>query len=123
LNYGWNIMEGLHCFEPRSGCDQSGLTLPVVEYSHDEGSCSVTGGYVYRGSAVPDLGGTYFYSDFCSGFIRSFELSGGTASNPHTWPDLEQALEDRSIASFGEDGAGELYVVTGGGRVYQFVAE
>ncbi len=122
LNYGWNTMEALHCFEPSSGCDQTGLTLPVVEYDHSQG-CSVTGGYVYRGSAAPDLRGVYFYSDFCSGFIRSFRFSGGAATDPHSWPDLEDDLEDQSVASFGEDGAGELYVLTAGGRVYRFVAE
>ena len=66
-NYGWNTMEGAHCFE-RSVCDQSGLTLPVAEYSHAQG-CSVTGGYVYRGSAVPSLAGWYVYGDFCTGRI------------------------------------------------------
>jgi glucose/arabinose dehydrogenase len=122
LNYGWNVMEGLHCFRPSSGCDQTGLTLPVVEYGHSQG-CSVTGGYVYRGAAVPDLRGAYFFSDFCTGFIRSFRLAGGAATDPLSWPDLTADLEDRSVSSFGEDAAGELYILTAGGRVYRFVTE
>ncbi|MGH9204833.1 MAG: PQQ-dependent sugar dehydrogenase, partial [Vicinamibacterales bacterium] len=67
-NYGWRIMEGAHCFNPGSGCDQSGLTLPVAEYGR-QGGCSVTGGYVYRGSALPEWQGVYFYADFCSGEV------------------------------------------------------
>jgi glucose/arabinose dehydrogenase len=123
LNYGWSVMEGRHCFKPSSGCDQSGLTLPVVEYDHSQG-CSVTGGYVYRGAAVPDLRGLYFYSDFCTGFIRSFRFSGGVASDPRSWPDLVADLGDQSaVSSFGEDASGELYVLTADGRVYRFVTE
>ena len=64
LNYGWNLMEARHCFQ--AGCDQAGLTLPVAEYSHQDG-CSVTGGYVYRGEALPDLVGGYLFSDYCCG--------------------------------------------------------
>jgi glucose/arabinose dehydrogenase len=122
LNYGWDRMEGLHCFQPSSGCNRSGLTLPVVEYSHDDG-CSVTGGYVYRGSAVPSLSGTYFYSDFCTGFVRSFRLAGGTATDQRSWPDLEADLGAANVTSFGEDSGGELYIVTSGGRIFEFVAE
>jgi glucose/arabinose dehydrogenase len=119
LNYGWNRMEGLHCFEPSQGCDRTGLTLPVVEYSHADG-CSVTGGYVYRGSALPDLKGAYFYSDFCSGFVRSFRFSGGAATDAKSWPDL-QPSGDHSVTSFGEDSSGELYILTSGGSVYEVV--
>ena len=75
-NYGWDLMEGDECFEPASGCDRTGLELPAVRYSHDDG-CSVTGGYVYRGSAIPSLQGTYFYSDFCGGWVRSFRFANG----------------------------------------------
>ncbi|HEX8832116.1 MAG TPA: PQQ-dependent sugar dehydrogenase, partial [Longimicrobium sp.] len=64
-NLGWNLMEGMHCYNT-SGCVQQGLTLPVLEYSHDDG-CSITGGFVYRGSAVPALRGHYFYADYCKG--------------------------------------------------------
>jgi glucose/arabinose dehydrogenase len=119
LNYGWNVMEGTHCFEPEDGCDRAGLTLPVLEYGHGEG-CSVTGGYVYRGAALPDLRGAYFLSDFCTGFVRSFKLAGGRASDERRWPELEPT--EHGVASFGEDAAGELYVLTSGGAVYKVVA-
>ena len=76
LNYGWNIMEGSLCFPIGSPCTQTGLTLPVIEYDHSQG-CSIIGGYVYRGSAIPALSGTYFYGDLCSGFVRSFRYTGG----------------------------------------------
>src|SRR5438093_246757 len=81
VNYGWHIMEGRHCFNPMTGCNMTGLTLPVLEYDHSNG-CSITGGFVYRGCRMPDLRGTYFYSDYCSAFIRTFRgVSGGDAQN------------------------------------------
>ncbi|HWC06515.1 MAG TPA: PQQ-dependent sugar dehydrogenase, partial [Gemmatimonadota bacterium] len=86
VNYGWNVMEGSECFQD-DDCDRAGLTLPVVEYDHGEG-CSITGGFVYRGSALPELRGHYFFSDFCSGFVRSFRLAGGAAVEERSWPDL-----------------------------------
>jgi glucose/arabinose dehydrogenase len=114
-NYGWNVMEGSRCYLS-SSCPQSGLALPVAEYGHSAG-CSVTGGYVYRGSGSPDLQGRYFYGDFCSGWIRSFVMSDGVAT------DLQDHSADidkvPNLASFGEDGAGELYVVSLGGTVYR----
>jgi glucose/arabinose dehydrogenase len=115
LNYGWNVMEGTHCFGGDS-CDQTGLTLPVLEYDHSQG-CSVTGGFVYRGAAIPDLQGHYLYSDFCSGFLRSFRLVGGEAVEPRSWPVGDLG----SVFSFGEDASGELYVLTGDGRVQRLV--
>lgn len=118
LDYGWNVMEGDACFEPREGCDREGLTLPVLTYGHDEG-CSVTGGHVYRGQAIPALQGAYFYSDFCSGFVRSFRFSGGEAVDRRRWPELEPT--ERGVSSFGEDAAGELYLTTRGGSVYRVV--
>lgn len=118
LNYGWDVMEGNACFEPREGCDRSGLTPPVVVYGHDDG-CSVTGGHVYRGSAIPSLRGTYFYSDFCSGFVRSFRFAGGAATEERRWPELEPS--DGQVSSFGEDSEGELYLATAAGSVYRIV--
>jgi hypothetical protein len=115
-NYFWNTMEALHCYSPASGCSQTGLTLPVLEYGHGGGSCAVTGGYVYRGAAVPAVEGQYFYSDNCSGFIRSFRWSGGTISGQKSW----NALTIAGVNSFGEDGQGELYVMTYGGTLYRF---
>lgn len=119
VNYGWDVMEGGHCFEPSAGCDQTGLALPVLEYDHVP-ECSVTGGYVYRGAAIPALRGAYFYADYCAGWVRSFRYDNGTASAQHEWDfgDLGQIL------SFGEDSAGELYilsVLSGNGGVYRIV--
>ncbi len=111
-NYGWNVMEGAHCFRS-ANCDESGLELPIAEYSHDQG-CSITGGYVYRGSAVPELVGHYLFADFCSGRVWSAHLdeSGDWSMN--------QLLEtDRELTSFGTDAAGELYAVDRGGGIYR----
>lgn len=113
VNYGWRIMEGVHCFNATS-CNQSGLTLPVHEYSHGEG-CSVTGGYVYRGEDLTGLQGHYFYSDFCSGFLRSFRVTGGSATEHREW----NVGVLGNVLSFGEDSTGELYMLTGGGRVFR----
>jgi glucose/arabinose dehydrogenase len=104
-NYGWKAMEGSHCFEPRTDCDLDGLVLPIAEYDHTSG-CSVTGGYVYRGTRYPQMAGVYFFGDYCSGDIWGLrrEPSGDWA--------MALLLEtDVSISSFGEDAAGELYVV------------
>lgn len=117
-NYGWNITEGSDCFQPPSGCATSGLVPPLVEFDHSGGECSVIGGYVYRGSAVPELRGTYFYADFCAQWIKSFRLSGGQATQRTDWPNL---FPGGSVVSFGEDGFGELYIVTLGGGVYRII--
>lgn len=117
-NYGWSIMEGSECFNGAE-CDQTGLTLPTFEYSHREG-CSVTGGYVYRGSAIPALQGHYFYADFCQGWVRSFRYVGGTVTDETAWPILSPG---GSILSFGEDSAGELYVVQASGGIFKIVPD
>lgn len=103
VNLGWPIMEGSSCFGA-SSCDGAGLWLPVDEYTHAEG-CSVTGGYVYRGSGIPELTGHYFYSDFCSGFLRSI-LDGVRFD----W--TEQVGSTPNVSGFGIGGDGELYVVS-----------
>ena len=118
LNYGWNVMEGSDCFEPRDGCDRDGLTLPVAEYDHGDG-CSVTGGYVYRGDAISELRGTYLFSDFCSGFVRGFRFANGQATGERRFAELEPS--DNSVASFGEDADGELYILTGDGGVHKII--
>ena len=118
VNYGWNIMEGTHCFR-EAACDRTGLTLPVFEYGHGEG-CSITGGYVYRGSAIPALQGHYFYADFCQGWVRSLRYSEGTVTDQTDWPSLAPG---GSVLSFGEDAAGELYVLDQGGRVSRVVPD
>jgi glucose/arabinose dehydrogenase len=116
-NYGWTVMEGFHCYGSAT-CNQSGLTMPILEYDHSQG-CAVVGGYVYRGSAIPGLQGHYFYSDSCSSFIRSFRWTGTGFTDSRSWPDLETSA---SVSSFGEDNAGELYVVDLGGRIYKVIA-
>jgi glucose/arabinose dehydrogenase len=117
VNYGWRIMEGAHCYNAQS-CNMAGLTQPVLEYDHSQG-CSVTGGFVYRGIAIPELTGHYLYSDFCTGFLRSFRLSGGDAVDQRTW-----AIGDvGDILSFGRDASGELYMLNAGGRVYRIVKQ
>lgn len=111
VNYGWPITEGLHCFRPSSGCDTTGLTLPVVEVGHgDAGTCSITGGIVYRGSTIPELDGHYFYSDFCGGYLRSFRYDGSAAVDRSDWTD--QIGVAGAVAGFGVDGEGEMYVAT-----------
>jgi glucose/arabinose dehydrogenase len=116
-NYGWNIMEGTHCFSPRTDCDQSGLTLPIAEYSHQLG-CSVTGGYVYRGTAFPELTGAYTFGDFCSGII--WALYRNQNGN---WTSAELLRSGFSISSFGEDETGELYLTNlRPGELYRLAA-
>ena len=115
-NYGWNVTEGTACFNPARGCDTTGITMPVLEYRHSDG-CSVTGGVVYEGCRMPDLVGTYFYGDFCTGFVRSFRLVNGVATETRDWtPGLEGI---GGISSFGTDAEGEVYVVDYGGEVYR----
>jgi glucose/arabinose dehydrogenase len=116
-NYGWSVTEGSSCFDD-PGCDPGEFVLPVVEYDHDDG-CSVTGGYVYRGAAMPALAGRYFYADFCSGWVRSFRLESGQAVSEREWPELGTVGQ---ISSFGEDAEGELYILNAsGGSVYRIV--
>ena len=117
LNYGWNTMEGTHCYQPSNGCNQSGLTLPVNDYSHDDG-CSVTGGYVYRGPREPALVGVYFFTDYCGGLI--WALTKDAAGNWQRTTALDSKL---AISSFGEDQAGEVYAVSqDDGTIYRLRA-
>ncbi len=112
-NYGWTVMEGSECFEPARNCRRDGLELPVWEYDHSLG-CSVTGGYVYRGQAIPWLQGAYVYGDFCSGFIWGLRYDGNEVT--------QQALlldSGLNVSSFGEDEDGELYVTAFDGGVYR----
>jgi glucose/arabinose dehydrogenase len=111
-NYGWNIMEGAHCYSAQN-CNTQGLTLPVAEYPNPASGCSVTGGMVYRGSASPSLNGIYFYGDFCQGRIWGVQRNGSQFSN-------RQLLDtELRITAFGEDEAGEVYVADGAtGTIY-----
>jgi glucose/arabinose dehydrogenase len=110
-NYGWRILEGRRCFEPATNCNRTGLKAPLLTYAHTGGRCSVTGGYVYRGRAVRTLASTYLYGDFCTGEI--FGRRDGRSSVL-----LDTTLR---IASFGEDEAGEVYVVDIAGSVHRIV--
>ncbi len=107
-NYGWNRMEGSLCFNPLTNCDRTGLILPIAEYGRDIG-CSITGGYVYRGSQIPELDGIYLYSDYCSGVMLGYK-SGSVTQYMRT---------GYNVASFGEDEEGELYVLDLTGTVYR----
>jgi glucose/arabinose dehydrogenase len=119
-NYGWNSMEATHCFNPSTGCNQTGLTLPVAEYPHQP-DCSITGGYVYRGSAFPILQGGYVFGDYCSGTIRG--LSAAQAIGTGSADVAVLASSGLTISSFGQDDAGELYVVDlGNGQVLKLSA-
>jgi glucose/arabinose dehydrogenase len=114
-NYGWNIMEGSHCYYPSTGCNQSGLTLPLVEYDHSQG-CSVTGGYVYRGDQIASLQGYYIYGDYCSGNIWALAYDGSVVTENILLVDSEL-----SITSFGQDLAGNLYILDRQGGIYTLV--
>jgi len=117
-NYGWRRMEGAHCFNPASNCDDGSLVLPILEYSHSLG-CSITGGYRYRGAEMPERFGTYFFGDFCSGRIW-----GGIENvETGTWTSTELLDSDVLISTFGEDEQGELYVADLGGTLYRMHGE
>jgi glucose/arabinose dehydrogenase len=117
LNYGWNWLEGSHAFR-RSPEQSSGTTPPITEYAHDDG-CSVIGGYVYRGRALPGLRGWYLYSDYCSSWLRGVRLVGGRAAEEHDW----SMRVPGPVTSFGEDARGELYVLTSEGAVFRISPE
>ena len=111
-NYGWNTMEGFHCFQPSSGCDTAGLAMPVVDYNHSEGN-SITGGYVYRGPRLSRLAGVYLYGDYVTRRVWGLRYEDG-----RTVENRLIATSPSPIASFGEDASGEVYVVGYDGRIY-----
>ncbi len=104
-NYGWRRMEGSSCFDPPSGCDSGSLVLPIIEYGHGNGDCSITGGYRYRGQASPHLFGLYFYADFCTGRIWA-----ATEQGDGSWTTEEVLDTANNFSTFGEDEDGELYI-------------
>lgn len=118
-NYGWKIMEGTSCYNAAT-CTQAGLVLPVFEYDHganNANGCAITGGFVYRGKALPELAGRYLYSDYCKGFLKSFLYANGALSEAKDW-----AIGDIGrVPAFGQDAAGELYMLNEAGKVYQIV--
>ena len=123
-NYGWRLMEGAHCYNPSSGCDPGGLTYPLTEYSSSIG-CSIIGGYVYRGCRIPELQGTFFYADWCSGRIWSFvNASGSVTDSVERTAELDPPGSPAisSPASFGLDAKGEIYILDHtDGEVYKIV--
>jgi glucose/arabinose dehydrogenase len=114
-NLGWNVMEASHCYADQN-CSSDGLILPVSEYGRELG-CSVTGGYVYRGSALPDLGGWYLFADYCTGTIFGVRSDVDELTPPRQLLDT-----DAAVSSFGEGPDGELYLADLGGAVYRIVA-
>jgi glucose/arabinose dehydrogenase len=138
-NYGWRQMEGLQCFNPTQPfncaavgvlcggsppCNDASLRLPVVNYSHSAaGECAITGGYAYRGCRMPNYRGTYFYGDYCAGFVKTIRMSGGVATNPQTVTSQVDPLGflTSGLSSFGVDAQGELYAMALGGSVVKFV--
>jgi len=116
LNYGWSIMEGTLCLGIGGPCTTPGLTAPVYDYDHGQGRCAIIGGYVYRGAAIPELQGQYLFSDLCTGFIRGLSFESGVAV-------VREApmVNVGTPYSFGQDGFGEIYVLTADNRVLQVV--
>ena len=113
-NYGWNVLEGFHCYsDSTSSCDSEEFEAPIIEYDRDEG-CSVTGGYVYRGSIFNFLYGSYIYGDFCSGLIWALNYDGTKIVDVTILVD-----SDLIISSFGEDEEGELYILSFDNKIYR----
>lgn len=126
-NFGWRLMEGDACYNPPGGCNDGSLTLPVHQYTHGGTPfrCSVSGGYVYRGSAVPAMQGMYLFADYCSAQIWGLRwtAAGGLAGVSDLTAALTPAGGYASISAFGQDAAGELYVLDyDGGKAYRIVA-
>ena len=115
-NFGWNIMEGKHCYPPGANCSQTGLILPIAEYSHSEG-IAVIGGYVYRGGAIPALKGLYVFGDFGSGQVWTLQ-----ETQPGTWTRAPLLSAGFNISAFGRAGNNELYVLDYSGKLYKLVA-
>src|SRR5216684_5072807 len=104
-NYGWRKMEGFHCYNPSTNCADPSFTMPVLEYPHLQGACSITGGYRYRGTQIPSLQGAYLYGDYCTGTIWSATQTGAV------WTSKTLLTTTLRISSFGDDVSGELYVL------------
>lgn len=113
-NYGWRLMEGFHCYDPSSNCNDGSLTLPILEHTHSAGWCAIIGGYRYRGTAVPGLLGTYLYSDNCLG-----DIYGATQAGDGSWSTALLKATSSSVSGFGQDEAGEVYVCDLAGKIYR----
>ena len=112
-NYGWSVMEASHCYRPSSNCDMRGLTLPLFEYSHDGGKCSITGGYSSRPGVAPNLG--YVFGDYCSGAVWAVGDMFSSAGEPPRVTTLRE--NGPSISSFAQDTEGHIYVLTFDGKI------
>jgi len=120
-NFGWPFMEGTTCFTDADCGSRTDLVRPILEYPHEGDQCAISGGYVYRGTAIPELVGHYFYADWCAGWIRTFLYDGENVTFPQDWSE-SIGTEIGAIASFGVDGSGELLVVTSDtGILYRLV--
>ncbi|MEO6299380.1 MAG: PQQ-dependent sugar dehydrogenase [Paracoccaceae bacterium] len=117
-NFGWNAVEGETCFA-QIPCDDPAFVAPILTYNHDRG-CSITGGYVYRGRAIPALQGRYFFSDYCTGDLMSLRYQDDEATDVTTAADDLGSLGQ--VTSFGQDGAGEIYIVTDDGKIAKLIA-
>ena len=116
-NFGWNRMEGTHCFQPAQGCEDASLTLPVTDYGHDLG-CTVIGGNVYRGSAQKPLVGGYMFGDYCTGTIWAIDSAGDGYRPP-----VQVGASGRNLSAFGEDETGELFAADiSGGAILRVAA-
>jgi glucose/arabinose dehydrogenase len=115
-NYGWNVMEGFHCYTDADGsCDESGLESPVAEYGRD-GGCSVTGGYVYRGSRLPELSGAYVYGDYCTGKIWALRHDGAQITEQ-----LKIVDSSLAISSFAQSPSGEIFILSFDEKIYRII--
>jgi glucose/arabinose dehydrogenase len=114
-NLGWNEMEGAHPFE--DGTNPDGGVLPLFEFDHGDGGCAVTGGVVYRGTAIPELAGAYLFTDYCDGRLRGVRAGDGQVVEEHTFD-----AEGTELVSFGEDAEGEVYVLSLDGTIYRVEA-
>ena len=134
-NFGWNKMEGTHCYPDDNNCKPNSFTLPVFEYPNNANyikiligwnqnnaqGCSVTGGYVYRGESIKELQGLYIFGDYCTGKIWSFKIEDETAKDHTEWK-VNGIENDLHLSSFGEDGLGELYLLNHTGSIYKIVS-
>jgi glucose/arabinose dehydrogenase len=117
-NYGWNKLEGTHCYPPGATCSAAGtFVLPIAEYDHQDGDCSITGGYIYRGAAQPALNGAYLFADYCTGHFRALQRGADGR-----WNMIDLLTTRFTVSSFGEDESGEVYVLNfGAGDLYHIV--
>jgi len=115
-NFGWSALEGTHCFNPASGCDTTNKIMPIVEYDHSEG-IAVIGGFLYKGSAIPSLANKYIFGDL-TGKVWSL-----TEAPANAWTRTQLLATNRTITSFGQDAAGEIYVVDYNGNILKLVLQ